>query len=93
MRLIDADTLKTDYFVPSTSSGTVSTQYVSLFQILNAPTIDAVEVVHGVWEKTSINLSACSNCGNCVLTERTSGYFYCPNCGAKMDGERRTDDA
>lgn len=45
MRLIDADALKTDYFVPSTSTGTVNTQYVSLFQILNAPTVDAVEVI------------------------------------------------
>ena len=39
-RYIDANALKVDYIVPSTSTGTVSTQYVSLFQILNAPTAD-----------------------------------------------------
>jgi len=45
-RYIDADLLKTDYFaLPSTSGTTVSTQYVSLFQILNTPTADVVEVV------------------------------------------------
>ena len=44
-RYIDTDELKVDYFVPSTSTGTVNTQYVSLFQILNAPTADVQEVI------------------------------------------------
>ena len=45
-RYIDADALKPDYIVPSTSTGSVNRQYVSLFQILNAPTVEAVP-----WEK------------------------------------------
>lgn len=46
-RYIDADLLKTDYYAlpKSLSSLTVSTQYVSLSQILNTPTADVVEVV------------------------------------------------
>lgn len=88
MRLIDADTLKTDYFVPSTSSGTVSTQYVSLFQILNAPTIDAVEVVHGKWINKKNYWYQCSNCRQHYQVIQGSMYYnYCPNCGAKMDGD------
>lgn len=45
-RYIDADLLKTDYYAlpKSLSSLTVSTQYVSLSQILNAPTVDVVEI-------------------------------------------------
>ena len=89
MRLIDADTLKTDYFVPSTSSGTVSTQYVSLFQILNAPTIDAVEVKHGEWIN-KYPLSTCSVCSAMMILNDYSNY--CPNCGAKMDEEVKNDE-
>lgn len=40
MRLIDADKLKVDYIVPSTSTNTSCYQYVSKEQIDNAPTID-----------------------------------------------------
>lgn len=58
--------------------------------IHDAPTVDAVEVVHGrmfevtpdaecpwhkVWE--------CSLCGN----RGDVWYNYCPNCGAKMRGD------
>ncbi len=41
-------------------------------------------VEHGKWIKTSKNLSACSSCGNCILSEYTEDYFFCPNCGADM---------
>ena len=48
-RYIDADALKVDYIVPSSSTGTVSRQYVSLFQILNAPTADVSDTNVGKW--------------------------------------------
>jgi hypothetical protein len=56
------------------------------------PTVDAVEVVHGRWEDVALRFNQtkekCSVCGGIVYAH---GYNYCPNCGAKMDGERRID--
>ena len=67
--------------------------------INNAPTIDAVEVVHGRWEDaheiksfrhTNIPVVKCSKC-ECyfcdIINNHHYMYHYCPNCGAKMDGE------
>ena len=53
--------------------------------ILNEPTVDAVEVVHGRWKDMCLGeYFMCSECD--FLTDwRLSNY--CPNCGAKMDGD------
>ena len=64
--------------------------------LIQAPTADVVEVRHGEWKTpTTINGRAfnvphCSVCDGipCGVDENTK---YCPNCGAKMDGERRED--
>lgn len=63
----------------------------------NAPTVDAVEVVHGHWIVDRERMSAeCSECGKGLnfsdemqidLLERMERYCY--YCGAKMDGERK----
>lgn len=46
--------------------------------------IKDVELVkHGYWKRYGRNLGECSNCGEIVNIR----YNYCPNCGAKMDGE------
>ena len=58
------------------------------------PTVDAVEVVHGRWERRVVDWSApyswkveCSNCGFYICGLGDAYLFkYCPNCGAKMDG-------
>ena len=57
-----------------------------------APTVDAVEVVHGRWENQH-GIYSCSVCGKSnpyeVLMDNI-WYWpcnYCPNCGAKMDGD------
>jgi hypothetical protein len=50
------------------------------------PTVDAVEVVHGRWiveNKESIRCSEC--CFNRATIKMPMDY--CPNCGAKMDGD------
>lgn len=69
------------------------------------PTVDAVPVVHGKWiientYPTSIG-THCDNCGwawsNGIDAVKLNPVFsliktnYCPNCGAKMDGEEKED--
>ena len=61
--------------------------------IADAPTIDAVPVVHGRWVHTDMaawwfGKDECSEC-QYHDDERNdlSRLKYCPNCGAKMDGE------
>ena len=57
------------------------------------PTVDAVEVVHGRWEKMDITgLYARQEVWNCSVCGHPVGIWsvgskYCPNCGAKMDGD------
>ena len=61
----------------------------------NAPTVDAVEVVHGRWIPTYHTYynrdGACQiadefHCSVCEIYSRDK-WNYCPNCGAKMDGD------
>ena len=53
----------------------------------------AVEVVHGHWEKSDIphEKFCCSVCGGACWYYDYEGDVarsrYCPNCGAKMDGD------
>lgn len=60
---------------------------------LDAPTIDAVEVVHGEWKNKYMDYSfdslrfECSKCGK-ISDGRTK---YCAFCGASMDGEVKSD--
>ena len=52
----------------------------------DAPTIDAVSVVHGEWKHDGSVWTYrfnCTNCGYHLLGKQTN---YCPNCGAKMKG-------
>ncbi len=55
----------------------------------SVPAADVVEVRHGQWinerwEGLSSFSAECSLCGKRTLAY--FHYFYCPNCGAKMDG-------
>lgn len=55
--------------------------------ILDMPAIDVQEVKHGrwIWKDQSPDdfICVCSNCHE----EEEHLYKYCPNCGARMDGE------
>ena len=51
--------------------------------IENAPTIDAVPVVHAYWkEHLGEGYTGCSKCD---FIPYSISDNYCPNCGAKMD--------
>ncbi len=54
----------------------------------SVPGVDAVEVVHGRWIEHRPNVYECTACntwyGNYGGCEE---WAYCPNCGAKMDGD------
>ena len=67
--------------------------------IENAPTVDAVEVVHAHWEdgcaihngKEVYKSIDCSNCNEIFKTDDRecwkARFKVCPFCGAKMDGD------
>ena len=68
----------------------------AISQVRKAPTADVAEVKHGEWIDNH-----CTACGITPIGEATwttlgltpprFEWFmgYCPNCGAKMDGERK----
>ena len=59
--------------------------------IQQLPTVEAVEVVHGHWDEgVNHGYCCCSKCRDVYILEEwlTDGKWnYCPNCGAKMDGD------
>lgn len=80
MRLIDADAL--------TKIGMI--RMVSLSDIYNSPTVDAVAVVAEWIQPLNEHFRTCSNCNismGLVEGEKLDRFKYCPFCGAKMRGE------
>lgn len=61
-----------------------------LTSIYNAPTVDAVEVVHGQWiaVPSSDMMTGKAYCCSECKRMRYGSFMpnYCSNCGAKMDG-------
>lgn len=100
MRLIDADAL-----LSAVMTQDVVDKSVVKRLIIQVPTVDAEPVRHGHWNHVSREFAAgegadmyaqCSECGTIELVY-TRAYAkrwkYCPYCGAKMDGERKDDEA
>lgn len=67
-------------------SATEAADFVSAFR-----TVYAVEVVHGRWKKAHINgYLKCNQCEDAFIYAdwlESGKWNYCPNCGAKMDGD------
>ena len=91
-RLIDANALKmalcTKEGAEALGHSTVKLARVSA--IVDAqPAVDAVEVVHARWEYIPIidglGRYRCERCFHYV--DAGTDRNYCPNCGAKMDGD------
>lgn len=57
--------------------------------LTDIPAADVAPVVHARWENYSPVTIKCSRCGHVIHDWRYSECKYCPNCGAKMDGERK----
>jgi hypothetical protein len=89
-RLIDANDLWSDIMMLPHNGDMISSEEVEQ-AIMDAPTVDAVEVVHGYnLDEDTPSLFECSICHwSCSDTYYgdTADYNYCPNCGAKMDGD------
>lgn len=68
---------------------------IAIKDVKHFPTADAVEVRHGEWQIVDSDLGyvemRCSLCGCKHLFYTKQGYPYCPNCGAKMESERREE--
>ncbi len=85
MRLIDADKFILALMDASLSSVDEDT---ILDLVDSVPAADVAPVVHGRWSNNDIPGSMLCGCSVCGFTCGASSFFYCPHCGAKMDGER-----
>lgn len=89
MRLIDADA---DNLIARINNnfGAV-TRFIIKSILKDAPTIEAEPVRHGRWVHAKTYYDAdecnCSLCGQLMTTKIGNRMNYCPNCGAKMDGD------
>ena len=93
-RLIDANSLcesfeKAAYKCEYIDDMVFHLDYI-LDEITGADEVDAIPVVHGRWvmKETMIKSPFAKNAYCSVCLEETSyAHNYCPNCGAKMDGD------
>jgi hypothetical protein len=91
-RLINADELKSDIL---SKMYLAQKEYLHKSHIAHqidiAPTVDAVEVVHGRWQNNANDYPECDKCGYMPQYDPMIDDIwyspYCPNCGAKMDGD------
>lgn len=70
------DYFQEDYFEAEAYYGLLKEDFMQL------PSADVAPVVHGQWK-----WSEGGQCSECGFHNSNFGYNYCPNCGARMDGE------
>jgi len=92
IRLIDANALERRFTaIAVLQKGPKIRLVKAICEIHDAPTVDAVPVVHGRWEPHPDypGFDRCSECKNCIVDDAWvdgEKWNYCPECGAKMDG-------
>lgn len=94
MRPIDADKLTEEYkrllqrFEEMGDDGAVTAVELCRHKAeCVAPTLDVAPIIHAHWIDLGtecFNRFECSNCISCNHDAKR----YCPNCGAKMNGEK-----
>ena len=88
--LIDRDRLKKEIHENDIMGGLNYAWYID-----HAELVDAVEVVRGEWIATRVEVDGSrftgERCSRCGWWKSMGIYNYCPNCGAKMDGEVESD--
>ena len=106
-RYIDADALIEDFnndvhcLRLGGMKGTPRPLEISLKDVIerieDAPTANVAEVRHGHWKYVDGDLGysdlECSECRATTAFFDDERFNYCPNCGAKMDGETCDIDA
>lgn len=93
MRLIDRSRVMIAYLGNLGLKDSYKAKYEALAKAIDeAHIIDAELVKHGHWGEYethplahSLDGFPCSACG--LHQDDIRGLYYCPNCGAKMDGE------
>lgn len=80
MRLVDADELGRVFI--GKHYGVNAIKYFINMQ----PTIDIMPVKHGRWLYTGFMEVKCSECGE--IFHELENTNYCPNCGARMNGDK-----
>ena len=89
-RMIDANDIKYHKRTTCGGHGLYYDETIAYKEDIDSlPTVDAVEVKHGWWiELPSMEPDyKCSECGRSYAWWEPSEAHYCPNCGAKMDGD------
>ena len=91
MRLIDADAYQ-EFLYQLNFERRLTAYGLALnnWLLSNAQTIDAVPVKHAKLVNPN-PIGECSMCG--YLIDIRTEYHYCPNCGAKLDIERKDDES
>lgn len=90
MRLIDADILL-GYVNKYDRGQPIGKALRAMLE--KSPTVDAVPVRHGKWIRLGQKHDGgyvwirCSVCGNEDIDSPVCMTKYCPNCGARMDGD------
>ncbi len=90
-RLIDANALEKKSYIPITP---FCGRVISVKDLRDAPTVytvDTAGVVHGYWQlkrREPVLQFSCTKCGFGVGFNMRMLANYCPQCGAKMDGDK-----